>query len=436
MRIFILPEMREQAEEYLFSGRRAGGVSEEAIAAATEICDRVRADGFKAIKAYSKRFDSFDPQTPGDLRIDPKEMKRALDKVPGRLRKALERSIANVRAYHEAQMAHRRGFRLKMPHGVLQELWRPVDSAGLYVPAGAAPLASTLIMNAVPAQVAGCTRIATCAAPSKGGGVDPVILATAALLGVSELYRIGGAQAIATLAYGAGVCEPVDVIAGPGNAYVVAAKMRVWGTVGIDYLSGPSEAVVLADESADPRLVAIDLLSQAEHTGHEYCVLLTTEARLAEETSAQVEKLLASTPRRDAIESTIKTGVFCAVVAKSLREACELLNRIAPEHAEVVLRDAGRERRVLSSIRHVGALFIGRYSPISAGDFAVGTNHVLPTGGAARFSSPLSVDVFMKRTSIAKITKTGLAVLTGDIEAMAEAEGLPSHGAAARERFK
>lgn len=436
MKVFLLPDMRAEAEEYLFARRRAGGVSEEALATAGEICERVRTEGFAAVKEYSARFDGFEPRTPEELRIPPQAMAKALDEIPGRLLKALERSIANVRAYHEAQMLRRRGFRLRTSHGVLQEVWRPVDSAGLYVPAGAAPLASTLIMNAVPAQVAGCRRIVATAAPMRGGQVHPVILATAALLRIDELYRIGGAQGVAALAYGAGICEPVDVVAGPGNAYVVAAKMKVWGTVGIDYLSGPSEAVVLADESAQPRLLAVDLLSQAEHTGHEYCVLLTTDERVARETAAEVERRLPSAPRREAIESTMKNGVFCAVVTRSLREACEMLNRIAPEHAEVIVRDERRERRVLSQLRHVGALFVGRYSPIPAGDFTAGTNHVLPTGGAARFSSPLSVDTFMKRTSVARITKTGLAVLTGDIEAMAEAEGLPWHGAAARERFR
>ncbi|MGD0184642.1 MAG: histidinol dehydrogenase, partial [Roseiarcus sp.] len=300
--------------------------------------------------------------------------------------------------------------------------WRAIDSVGLYVPGGGASYPSSVIMNAAPAKVAGCRRIAM-VVPTPDGKLNPLVLAAAKIAGVSEIYRLGGAQAIAALAYGTASVEPVAKIVGPGNAYVAAAKRRVFGVVGIDMIAGPSEVVVLADSSADPRFVAADLLAQAEHDEAAQSILITDDAALARAVSAALEAQLADLPRaRIAGASWRDYGAI--ILAPSLAAAAPLVDRLAPEHLEIIARDADALSR---SIANAGAIFIGPYTPEAIGDYVGGSNHVLPTSRSARFSSGLGVLDFLKRTSILKCDAKSLAALGPAAVVLGEAEGLSAH---------
>jgi len=402
----------------LLEAKRESAVDVDAAAAA--IIADVRARGDAALAEYTLRFDRVDLTRSG-FRIAAREIDAAFAACDPAALKALEFAHERVLAYHRRQSPSDVSFVDAL--GVeLGWRWRAIDSVGLYVPGGAASYPSSVIMNAAPAKVAGCRRIAM-VVPTPDGKLNPLVLAAAKIAGVSEIYRLGGAQAIAALAYGTASVEPVAKIVGPGNAYVAAAKRRVFGVVGIDMIAGPSEVVVLADSSADPRFVAADLLAQAEHDEAAQSILITDDAALARAVSAALEAQLADLPRaRIAGASWRDYGAI--ILAPSLAAAAPLVDRLAPEHLEIIARDADALSR---SIANAGAIFIGPYTPEAIGDYVGGSNHVLPTSRSARFSSGLGVLDFLKRTSILKCDAKSLAALGPAAVVLGEAEGLSAH---------
>ena len=387
----------------------------------TRILERVRAEGDEALVDYTKRFDHWDLASDDDWRIGADACAAAYHALDGVLRDALETAADRVRAYHEAQMPQRRDYRDEA--GVrLGAIWRPVDAAGLYVPGGRAAYPSSLIMNAIPAKVAGVERLAV-VTPTPRGHVNPLVLAAAHIAGVDEIWRIGGAQAVGALAYGTDRIAPVDVITGPGNAWVAEAKRQLYGTVGIDMVAGPSEILVIADKDNDPGFIAADLLSQAEHDPVAQSILITDDAEFADRVADRVGVELAQLATRKVAEQSWKDhGVIIEVA--SLDEAPALANALAAEHVELAVDDP---EPLLESIRHAGSIFMGRSTPEAIGDYVAGPNHVLPTGRRARFASGLSVLDFMKRTSFIQLDDDALAAIGPAAVALAEAEGLPAH---------
>jgi histidinol dehydrogenase len=384
------------------------------------ILARVRAEGEAAVADYTSRFDGHDLADTG-WRIDPDTCRAAFDALEPGLRAALELAAARIRAYHEKQ-------RPADSDGVdaagvrLGARWRPVDAAGLYVPGGRAAYPSSLLMNAIPAKVAGVERIAM-VTPTPGGAINPLVLAAAHLAGVDEIWRIGGAQGVAALAYGAGPIRAVDVVTGPGNAWVAEAKRQLYGVVGIDMVAGPSEIVVVADALNDPEWIAADLLSQAEHDVTTQSILFTDDAAFATRVAAAVDRQL-ETLATGAVARTAWDANGAIVVVPTLAEAMPLVDRLAPEHLQLAVAEP---QPLFDRVRHAGSVFLGRHTPEAIGDYVAGPNHVLPTGRRARFASGLSVLDFMKRTSFLGLDESALAELGPATVALAEAEGLPAH---------
>ncbi len=389
-------------------------------AAVADIIARVRAEGDAALIELTRRFDGLDLETAG-IRVPPSEIEAARAKIDGKTLAALELAHRRILDHHERQLP--RDDRYKDATGVeLGSRWTPVASAGLYVPGGTASYPSSVLMNAVPAKVARVKRIVM-AVPAQKGVLNPLVLVAASLAGVDEIYRIGGAQAIAALAYGTESIAPVAKIVGPGNAYVAAAKRQVYGQVGIDMVAGPSEVVVIADKDNDPAWIAADLLAQAEHDEAAQSILITDDAAFAEAVTAAVEAQLATLPRASTARASWRD--FGAVIlVGNLDEAPALADRLAPEHLEIATSDP---ERLAGRVNDAGAIFVGRYTPEVIGDYVAGTNHVLPTARSARFASGLSVLDFMKRTSILKLDAEALAALGPAAMTLAEAEGLDAH---------
>lgn len=394
------------------------------------ILARVKAGGDAAVKAYSRRFDKV---APARLRVPAGEIARAVRAIPAPLRAALGRARKNILAFHKAGMP--RAVTVDTMAGVRCTLeWRALETVGLYIPGGTAPLFSTLLMLAVPARLAGCRRIVACTPPGRDGKIDAAVLAAAHLCGLEEIYAVGGVQAIGAMAYGTESVPKVDKIFGPGNAYVTLAKQLVArepGGAAIDLPAGPSEVMVLADAGARPALVAADLLAQAEHDAAAQAVLVATSRRLADEVRAALERQLGDLPRRAIAAASLANARI--IVAPDLGAALEIANLYAPEH---LILHLARAERCLPRIAHAGSVFIGPWTPESAGDYASGTNHVLPTSGAARSHGGVSVQSFMKSMTSQTITAAGLARLGPTIIAMAEAEGLAAHAAAVRLRLE
>jgi histidinol dehydrogenase len=393
-------------------------IGEEPVAAVREIIASVRAGGDVALRELTERFDGCRVD---ELLVPPAEVRAALDAVPGELRAALDYAAGEIRAYHEAQLPapvllDRDGVRLR-------ELAVPVDRAGLYVPGGRAAYPSTVLMTAIPARVAGVEELALCVPPDRDGNVPTPTLAAAAVAGVDEVYRVGGAQAIAALAYGTATIRPVDVIVGPGNVYVALAKREVAGDVGIESYAGPSEIVIVADETAPPDLVAVDLLAQAEHGPGGAAVLITWLESVADAVADAVEKLLAEAPRRAEIEATLATGGRIVLV-DGPGAAITAANAIAPEHLELVTAEP---EALLASVRNAGAVFLGPWAPAVVGDYVAGVNHVLPTARTARHASALRVDTFLKHVHVVDLDRDALARVAPFVRALAEAEGLAEH---------
>jgi histidinol dehydrogenase len=380
----------------------------------------VRAHGDAALLRYTKQFDRL-ALTTERLRITHPEIEQAISLVAPELMAALDLAATRIEAFHQLQMPSNQ--QITDAAGLtLGMRWTPLDAVGLYVPGGKAAYPSSVLMNAIPAQVAGVPRIAMCV-PSPDGALNPLVLAAAQRAGVAEIYRIGGAQAIAALAYGTASIAPVHRVVGPGNAYVAEAKRQVFGHVGIDSIAGPSEVVVIADVNNDPRRIAIDLLAQAEHDEAAQAILITNDAGLADRVAAAVDEELANLPR-GAIAGASWRDHGAIIVVRSWGEATELTNRLAPEHLELMLRDPAP---VFAKVRHAGAIFLGAFCPEAVGDYVAGPNHVLPTGRTARFASGLSVFDFLKRTTWVEADAASLARVGPAAIALAEAEGLHAH---------
>jgi histidinol dehydrogenase len=387
----------------------------------TRIIEDVRLRGDAALVEYSNRFDEHSLGDVDEWCVSPEACRAAFDDLKPDLRAALELAAQRIAAFHQAQLPQDRDYVDET--GVrMGAKWRAVDAAGLYVPGGRAAYPSTLLMNAIPAKVAGVERLAV-VTPTPGGKLNPLVLAAAHLAGVDEVWRIGGAQAIAALAYGTGRIRPVDVITGPGNAYVAEAKRQLYGVVGIDMVAGPSEILVIADGDNDPEWIAADLLSQAEHDPQAQAILITDDPLLADTVADRIGVELAMLPSaRVASESWNRHGVIIEVA--SLDEAPALANALAAEHIEIATADP---EALFAQIRHAGSVFLGRFTPEAVGDYVAGPNHVLPTGRRARFSSGLSVLDFMKRTSFIQLDEAALKAIGPAAIALAEAEGLPAH---------
>jgi histidinol dehydrogenase len=398
---------------------------EEVDAIVRGVLADVRAEGVAALLRYAREFDKVE-LTEATLRVSEAEIAEGAAACPAEVREAIAFAAGRIRSYHERQRPSDQRFMDEV--GVeLGWRWTPLESVGIYVPGGRAAYPSTVLMNAVPAQAAGVGRIAMVTPP---GRLQPSVLAAAQAAGVSEIWRVGGAQAVAALAYGAGPIRPVDKIVGPGNAFVTAAKRRVYGVVGIDALAGPSEIVVVADGANDPDWIAADLLSQAEHDPAAQSILITDDEAFAGRVEAAVEtQLSVLATGEDARASWRDHG---AVVIAPLDAAPGLVDQIAPEHVEFAL-DA--PERLADLVRHAGAIFLGRHAPEAIGDYVAGSNHVLPTSRAARFSSGLSLYDFLKRTSIVKCDAASFAALAPATIALAEAEGLPAHARSAAIRL-
>ena len=390
----------------------------------------VKARGDAALIEHTCRLDRVCVEDASALEVSRAECLAALSGLPGAQREALTTAIERVREYHEHQRAS--SWRFEDAHG--NELGQQVtalDRVGVYVPGGKAAYPSSVIMNVVPAKVAGVGEVIM-AVPTPGGERNPLVLAAAALCAVDRLYAIGGAQAVGAMAYGTETVPAVDKIVGPGNAYVAAAKRRVFGVVGIDMVAGPSEILVVADEQSDPDWIAMDLFSQAEHDELAQAILITPDAALIEAVEASVTRLLGEMPRRELIEKSL-AGRGALIEVRDLDEACELVNRIAPEHLELSVADADA---LLPKIRHAGAIFLGRYASEALGDYCAGPNHVLPTSRTARFSSPLGVYDFQKRSSVIRISRAGAMNLGPIASELARGEGLIAHARSAEMRMK
>jgi len=388
----------------------------------------VRARGDAAVIELTERFDRI-ALTPDTLRFSPDEIDALCAEVPSDARAALELAAERIRAYHVRQIPEDAEW--TDPDGArLGWRWTPVASAGLYVPGGLASYPSSLLMNAIPAKVAGVERLAVCV-PTPDGAANPLVLLAARIAGVDEIYRIGGAQAIAAFAYGTDTIAPVDKITGPGNAFVAAAKRRVFGKVGIDMIAGPSEILVIADGNANPDWIATDMLSQAEHDESAQAVLITDDAGMARRVSAALERQL-ETLERAAIAGASWRDFGATIVVRDLGEAAALSDRFAPEHLEICTDDP---EAVSARIRHAGAIFLGQFTPEAIGDYVGGPNHVLPTARSARFSSGLSVLDFLKRTTLAAMTPAALAAIGPAAERLAQAESLQAHGLSVRARL-
>ncbi|MDB5369225.1 MAG: Histidinol dehydrogenase [Roseomonas sp.] len=387
------------------------------------IIAEVRAGGDAALLDLTQRFDRWLPSSAGALRVTAAEIEAALAECDPALLAALDHAATRIEAFHRAQMPA--DLVMNDPAGlVLGMRWGAIDAVGIYVPGGKAAYPSSVLMNAIPARVAGVRRVAMCV-PTPDGVLNPLVLAAAHRAGVTEIFRLGGAQAIAALAWGTASVAPVDRVAGPGNAYVAEAKRQVFGRVGIDSIAGPSEVVVIADWGQDPARVAMDLLAQAEHDESAQAILITDSATQAGAVERAVEEALKTLPRAAiARESWARNGAI--ILTRSLEEAAALTDRLAPEHLELLVEEP---RPLFARIRHAGAAFLGGYCPEALGDYIAGPNHVLPTGRTARFASGLSVFDFLKRTTWIEAEQRGLEAIGPDAVRLAEAEGLTAHAA-------
>ncbi|HSQ03918.1 MAG TPA: histidinol dehydrogenase [Burkholderiales bacterium] len=404
---------------------------DEAVdAAVARILADVKARGDEAVLDYTRRYDRATVDSMRDLEIAPSAMAEALERLPAALRAALDTAVHRVRNYHEKQRAESWRYVDELGNELGQQV-TALDRVGLYVPGGKAAYPSSVIMNAVPAKVAGVREIVM-VVPAPGGERNDLVLAAAALCGIDCAYSIGGAQAVAALAYGTQTIHRADKVVGPGNAYVAAAKRRVFGVVGIDMVAGPSEILVVCDGRTDPEWIAMDLFSQAEHDELAQAILISPDEKFLDAVERSIAQRLGEMPRHEVIAASLR-GRGALIHVRDLDEACELVNRLAPEHLELSVEDP---EALLPSIRHAGAIFMGRYASEALGDYCAGPNHVLPTSRTARFSSPLGVYDFQKRSSIIKVSATGAAALGPVTSVLAQGEGLQAHARSAELRFR
>ncbi len=400
----------------------------EVGAVVSAIIEDVRKEGDAALLRYCEKFDGAHLR---QLRVSEAEIEAAFGAVEPALVDALEQAAAHIRAFHSHQL--RSGFVTTGQDGVvLGQKITPIDRVGLYVPGGTAAYPSTVLMDSIPAVLAGCGAVAIATPPDAQGNISPAILVAAKIAGVAEIYKMGGAQAIAALAYGTQSVPRVDKIVGPGNAYVAEAKRQVFGAVAIDMIAGPSEILVVADGKSNPRHVAADMLSQAEHDRMASAVLVTDSLPFAQAVAQQIERQLCGLPRQEIARASIDNNGKI-IVAENLRKAVEIANLLAPEHLELCVDDPFAW---LDSVKHAGSVFLGRWCPEAVGDYFAGPNHTLPTGGTARFSSPLSVDDFVKKTQFCYYTEPALRGAKDSIARLAREEGLDGHAASVLARFE
>ena len=418
-----------EAPDYRTVVPRADFDVEAALDVVRPICDAVRHRGVEAILELSARFDRVEQS---EIAVPREAMEGALDELDPAVRAGLEESIARLRRTCEAELEHDKVTRV-VPGGTVTQRMIPIERVGLYVPGGLAPLVSSVVMNVVPAQVAGVGSIALSSSPQRDTGLPhPTILAACALLGVEEVYAVGGAQAIAMFAFGAGPCRKVDLVTGPGNIYTVSAKRLLKGVVGIDSEAGPTEIAILADGTADPAFVAADLVSQAEHDPMAASLLVTTSEALASEVEAELDKQVSVTRHVERVRTALGGEQSGIVLVEDLEQGLAVVNAYAAEHLEIQTRDAAAwAARVVNA----GAVFVGPFAPVSLGDYAAGSNHVLPTAGCACHSGGLSVRAFRKAVHVVDYDEAALRDVADHVVHLAEAEDLPGHGAAIRVRF-
>ena len=396
---------------------RASGINQEIEQRVKNILEDVRRNGDRAVLKYTEKFDLVKPK---ELKIDPDEISRYAGKAGRRVVNALKLSAKRIRVFHEMQKEESWSFSEK--DAILGQLIRPIERVGVYIPGGKASYPSTVLMNVIPAQVAGVKEIALCV-PTPKDEINPYVMAAIKLLGVKEVYRIGGAQAVGAMAYGTKTIKKVDKIVGPGNIYVATAKKMVFGVVDIDMIAGPSEIIIIADNSANPSFIAADLLGQAEHDEFASSILITDSKRIAVAVDKEIEKQLDELIRKEIARKSID-NYGAIIITKDIKDSVELSNHIAPEHLEVMTK---KPTDVLPMIKNAGAIFLGEWTPEALGDYSAGPNHTLPTGGTARFSSPLGVYDFIKRSSLLSFKKEGFAKLARAVKIIAEAEGLEAH---------
>ncbi|MCY3848358.1 MAG: histidinol dehydrogenase [Cyanobacteria bacterium MAG STY4_bin_9] len=418
---------RAQTELKRLSSRTTQTQQGEARERVEAILTAVRDRGDAAIADFTERFDGFRPEP---MAVSPEALEQAWTSLPTNLRDALELAHRRITDFHQRQRPA--DLAVTGPHGEqLGRRWRPVERAGLYVPGGRAAYPSTVLMNAVPARVAGVKDVVICSPAGRDGAVNPVVLAAAHLAGVKTVFRLGGAQAVAAMAYGSESVPKVDVISGPGNLYVTLAKQAVYGQVAIDSLAGPSEVLVIADHSAKPDQVAADLLAQAEHDPLAAAVLITTDPALADGINAAVAEQLADHPRQEICEAALRDWGL-VVVCDDLESCARLSDSFAPEHLELLVE---RPEPLADRIQNAGAIFLGPWSPEAVGDYLAGPNHTLPTCGAARFSGALSVETFMRHTSLIGFNRAALEATGSAVQELATSEGLHSHAESVRRRL-
>lgn len=419
-------EANRAFEESLLN--RTSAFNADALVAATNIVEAVRERGDAALKEFTQRFDGVELES---FRVSNAAIDEAIAKVDPTVAKALQKAANQIRDFHERQK-QQGWFALREDGALVGAKVEPLDSVGVYVPGGRALYPSSVLMNAIPASVAGVKRIVCATPPTKDGSLDPAIVEACRIAGVTEIYAIGGAQAIGALAYGTETIAPVDKITGPGNAFVAAAKKVVSGDVGIDMIAGPSEVCVVADETALPELVAIDLMAQAEHDPLASCYLVTFSSEYADQVEAAINEHMKESTRAEITKASLDNQGLI-IVCPSLPAALETVNVIAPEHLELHVSNA---MELLGSIRHAGAIFMGEWTPEAVGDYVAGPNHTLPTGGTARFSSPLSVDEFIKKSSVIQYSAAALMRDASAIMTIADHEGLWAHAQSVRLRTK
>lgn len=397
--------------------KRASGVSKEIEQKVKTILDDVKINGDNAVLKYTKAFDSPHIKT---IKISFNEISKSALKAETRVVNALKLSAKRIRAFHEKQME--KSWSFYEGKTLLGQIIRPIERVGIYIPGGRASYPSSVLMNVIPAQVAGVKEIAICV-PAPGGEINPHVMAAIKLLGIKEVYRIGGAQAIGAMAYGTRTIRKVDKIVGPGNIYVATAKKLVFGEVAIDMIAGPSEILIIADKSANPAFIAADLLSQAEHDEHASSILITYSEKLADAVNAEITSQLNALKRKDIAKKSLDM-YGAIIITKNINEALNLSNSIAPEHLEIMTE---KPDRILPMVKNAGAIFLGKWTPEALGDYSAGPNHTLPTSGSSRFFSPLGVYDFIKRTSLLRFSKKGFKNLSETVKTIAEAEGLEAH---------
>ncbi len=387
----------------------------------------VKENGDEAVRQYSLIYDEVKLKS---FEISEDEFNDALEQTDENLINALIEAKKNIETYHEKQLQD--GYKINEKNSYVQQLINPIERVGVYIPGGKAAYPSTVLMNVIPAKIAGVNEIVIVTPPNKEGKIKPSILVAAKLAGVTKVLKIGGAQAIGALAYGTETIEKVDKIVGPGNIYVALAKKSVSGIVGIDMVAGPTEVVILADETANPRFIAADLMAQAEHDEMASSIVITNSIEFAQRIQQEIPNLLEEQPRKEIIQSSFE-NYGAIIVVKTIEEGIELVNKLAPEHLELMIKNP---ESIVHKIKNAGAIFLGDYTPEPVGDYFAGTNHTLPTSGTARFTSPLNVNDFQKKTSVVYYNKVALSEARKHIELIAEEEGLFGHGKAISIRFE